>query len=433
MDPSDWAVIKGSAFLNYFASTNGTLWDAHNVLLFVSLPAFALCAFDVLKLRSAWFEIAALVVPVGMAFAAPTVFFLPVWATYAVIIIMLGKVVSNGNSFDDTRALRETRAIVMFLTCVCIYSIDFVDIFPRSLGKTELYGYSLMDVGVGGVTLVTSMNRSIKISSDRCLYDRLYLAITKGWPSMVLGVSRFFTVKAADHYVSSSEYGVHWNFFFTVFVVSVLAALVPPRASYGVKVGMVIGALFVPALVQSSESLEWFFFFGERSTGFIAANREGIVSCFGYFALHIIGSLLAPFVQTSGLKRLLTLTAVFYTFMYFQLFFGFQPSRRLANASYVIVTVTITLVLLSLLKIIQTCSPNRPHMPMFIQGINWNPLLYFLLANLLSGITNLTLQTLFLEQRAAIALNILYIICLGLLGLIFAHIKTRLDSPYKQV
>lgn len=41
-----------------------------------------------------------------------------------------------------------SRAVICLLTAICILAVDF-QCFPRKLAKTEHFGFSLMDVGVG--------------------------------------------------------------------------------------------------------------------------------------------------------------------------------------------------------------------------------------------------------------------------------------------
>lgn len=64
---------------------------------------------------------------------------------------------SEDNNNDDVEQLRTSivnytfnsfRALIYVSTAICILAVDF-RIFPRKHAKTETYGISLMDLGVG--------------------------------------------------------------------------------------------------------------------------------------------------------------------------------------------------------------------------------------------------------------------------------------------
>lgn len=123
--------------------------------------------------------------------------------------------------------LTLTRTSVNLFTAVAILAVDF-SIFPRRLAKTETYGSGLMDVGVGSFLMahaVTSpeVRRQKSTNSDRPSdYLRLVATTLKQvLPLLVLGFLRVMVVKAVGYQEHVTEYGVHWNFFFTVATVRV--------------------------------------------------------------------------------------------------------------------------------------------------------------------------------------------------------------------
>ena len=50
---------------------------------------------------------------------------------------------------------------------------------------------------------------------------RMWATISRSSIFVVLGFARLFLLQLAGYTASVSEYGVHWNFFFTIFFVKV--------------------------------------------------------------------------------------------------------------------------------------------------------------------------------------------------------------------
>lgn len=158
------------------------------------------------------------------------------------LLVMLYGVVNNTSSLSHLRdACRRTlsspytprlpfvtlfRTYITLFTAIAILAVDFT-IFPRRLAKTETYGSGLMDVGVGtfvmahGVTAPEARCQNQKKLSIRS-YLKLMLATLRNiLPLLVIGLLRLIFVKNADYQEHVTEYGVHWNFFFTIALVRV--------------------------------------------------------------------------------------------------------------------------------------------------------------------------------------------------------------------
>ena len=78
---------------------------------------------------------------------------------------------------------------------------------PRRFAKTETYGTGLMDVGVGGLRSARSSSPSAR---------RARVALRRALPLLALGAATLAGKRGVDYQQHVSEYGVHWNFFFTL-------------------------------------------------------------------------------------------------------------------------------------------------------------------------------------------------------------------------
>lgn len=115
------------------------------------------------------------------------------------------------------------RAYVLIATSIVILAVDFV-ILPRRFAKTETFGSGIMDVGVGAFvishSIVSPEARGLS-PNDAGFILSVVKAFKSSLPLLVLGIARFLSVKSTDYQQHVSEYGIHWNFFFTLFVVKV--------------------------------------------------------------------------------------------------------------------------------------------------------------------------------------------------------------------
>ena len=121
--------------------------------------------------------------------------------------------------------LSAQRTFLTLLTVVAILAVDF-PAFPRRLAKVETYGVGLMDVGVGlfvyahGVTSLEARGGGssvLKVRLNLAAYFALVGKTARGvFPLLVLGLLRLLVVKGSGYQEHISEYGLHWNFFFSI-------------------------------------------------------------------------------------------------------------------------------------------------------------------------------------------------------------------------
>ena len=108
-------------------------------------------------------------------------------------------------------------------------------------------------------------------------------------PLLVLGFLRLLTLKGSGYQEHVSEYGVHWNFFFTLTAVTLLSSLLQMGGLSVERCGL-LGALLMVGhqTALSRLGLTGFVLHGERRS-WVEQNREGLVSVIGYLGLHLIG------------------------------------------------------------------------------------------------------------------------------------------------
>ncbi len=352
--------------------------------------------------------------------------------------------------------LTMTRSTINLLTAICILAVDF-RCFPRSLAKTETFGFGLMDTGVGlfvySNAIVSNEIKQIgQISMTRIKMKRLLI---ENVPLMALGFARFFVINELDYQQHISEYGVHWNFFLTLAATKVIGTFVLSLISTQEHVKYVAILLLIVHETALQLGLSNYVLSDIPRTSFIAANREGIVSIIGYVALYIVSIHVGSFLKNEAdvvnarvlLKQAGKLT-IFSLLLWKVTFLCrdmFGVSRRLANMGYVVWIVsigTIMTVLYLLLEIFyhylvfdkpkpsnaddddaheqQTC------VPIILRAIDYNGLAFFLAANILTGLVNMTFQTLLVGSGGAVFLLTTYMFVLVAITLFLYVNKIRL-------
>lgn len=341
----------------------------------------------------------------------------------------------------------------MIATCVAILAVDF-RIFPRRFAKVENWGTSLMDMGVGSFVFSAGLVSARPVLSARTagkassLARSLRAAFRTSVPLLVLGLVRLYSVKGLDYAEHVTEYGVHWNFFFTLAVLPPFVALFqsfPAMTPYTAFLSQLISGLY--QLCLELTSLKAFILTAPR-TDLLSQNREGIFSFWGYLAIFLAGQAIgfdvlprnvlwqtptaSGAVQRKRLVQRLAIwtagwTASFIFVTSYKYGLGLQVSRRLANHPYVlwvaafncaqtllfclVETIFFPAVYLASGKGIERRESERATSKV-LKSFNRNSLAIFLIANLLTGLVNLTLNTLTMGRLEAMGVLVIY---LGLL------------------
>lgn len=339
------------------------------------------------------------------------------------------------------------RGAMMVITCVAILAVDF-RVFPRRFAKVENWGTSLMDMGVGSFVFtagVVSVRSSLKEGKEgrSQLSQRLVTSFRHSIPLLILGTVRLISVKGLDYAEHASEYGIHWNFFFTLgflppFVALFQAAfdLVPSYAF----LSCVLAAVYEIAL--DCTSLGSYILIAPRNNLF-SQNREGIFSFIGYLAIFLAGQSLGTIalprqqqlpknaslkvlLQQSILGQLVVSSAIWTVLFYFSIsYYGLRlsVSRRIANLPYFLWVSSFNSYQITICCAIETFLFPRLHKAStnmeerqrsrevtscVLFAFNRNGLAVFLLANLLTGLVNMTMPTLHMNVLQSMAVLTAY-------------------------
>jgi len=252
--------------------------------------------------------------------------------------------------------LTSYRASMLLVTTICILAVDF-PVFPRRFAKTENFGYGLMDIGVGSFVfssgLVSPEARQLPSSIKKNFFGCL--------PLLVLGLARLVSVTFVGYHENVTEYGVHWNFFFTLASVRIMSSLLLPLVKETKMVWVV--SVVVAVLYEGVLTFwfgEWILSAAPRDN-LLAANREGLFSSVGYLAIYLAGVAWGREILTTRgsmsellvVARLLVLwTGIMWLSLAYSTTFFLPPSRRMANYTFFTWIIAYNLTLLSLFLIL---------------------------------------------------------------------------------
>ena len=346
---------------------------------------------------------------------------------------------SNNNSHSRLPFVTCYRSSVLYLTFVAILAVDF-RVFPRRFAKTEVSGYGLMDLGAGSFVVAAGLVARHRRPSFKAWTRRMV-------PLLILGGIRLATNKGLEYQEHVSEYGVHWNFFFT------LACLVPLSSllsCFTTTTTIMIQPLCLLGVYQwflSQRGLQEWIQDAPRQCSnnhhnndndndykdwlcnIVVANREGILGCIGYLALFVAAQDMGRFClwnnndeSVRGYRLFGCAGACWAGLAFLTTVLDIPVSRRSTNASFCVWTLAHNLLLLALLWAAtrkKTCQ-----VPPILNAVNQHGLLVFVVANLLTGLVNLSINT--LEASDAVALTVVfgYLCVVGAFALLVASVLT---------
>ena len=186
-------------------------------------------------------------------------------------------------------AITIGKSICNVLTCIAIMAVDFPPLFNRKLCKTEEEGWALMDVGVSSLMISAAWSNKIciqhKTAKKSSFLGDLVNAITGNVGVCLAASVRFFLLSGVEYHGHVTEWGVHWNFFLTIAALNVLGVFIR-KSQYCLIYGFIV--LLAQEFISQIYDLKSYILYAPR-TDWISANKEGILSVFGYFAINLIG------------------------------------------------------------------------------------------------------------------------------------------------
>jgi phosphatidylinositol glycan class W len=378
------------------------------------------------------------------------------------------------------------RSSILYLTFIAILAVDFPSLFPRRFCKTEISGYGLMDVGAGSFCISAGL-----VGAKRCSNQSSALSTVKPFlhtiPLVAIGIIRTVINRELEYQEHVSEYGVHWNFFFTLGVLTMIPVLF--RGSNSKP--SILFPLFSMILYQSALSVYQWQVFVEQAPRTIAelhswlteetatannlgnfvvwlhpyqptlvefflANREGILGCCGYVSMYYVGEwvgfhwlwnykfttidedaagrnkIFSAMTAYRGLGNLSVCLWIFHLWVVYIL--HVPVSRRSTNLGFcswaVAHNVGLLYALQQLEKQIQAIRDTRSDciIPPTWDTVNRHGLIMFLIANLLTGLVNLTMPTLDMTSKGALIVVFGYICLVGLISLWVDEIQSILSE-----
>ena len=339
------------------------------------------------------------------------------------------------------------RAQLHLMTAVSILAVDY-RLFPRRLAKAETFGAGMMDMAVGCYAAshgITSPESRTPSGPRRPLAARLadyWRSVRAALVLAALGAGRLALVKLSGYHEHVSEYGVHWNFFFTLAAVKLLAPLWLVVLPVGLSGVMAVLLAILQQRMLDAGAQHWITAEGPREGSIIEANREALVTLPGYIALYLLGVYVGAYLRRprTGWLRWLGLCASLFLVSagLWRLAAGmdaasYRISRRLANVTYLVacgaqligggavyLLVDLIITLLQALKVTPPGLTSR--VPRLMEAASDHGLALFGLANLATGAVNMATRT--IEASDAVALTVLTAYMAGLM-IVIMWLSTR--------
>lgn len=174
---------------------------------------------------------------IGSRYCTALVIFYITFGILCISMLSLLKHQAQHSLSTRINSVTNFRGSVMLCTVIAILAVDF-SVFPRSLAKTETFGLSLMDLGVGCVIVASGVvsrqsRKWMALSADpssRGKWSKAFgdylSSISSIIPLIIMGGVRLVVHSQINYNTHLSEYGIHWNFFHTLTFLTVITSTI---------------------------------------------------------------------------------------------------------------------------------------------------------------------------------------------------------------
>jgi len=293
-----------------------------------------------------------------------------------------------------------------------------------------------MDVGTGGMVLLSGITSRIFKEQSKSLGFRIFNAV-KTMPIIIsIAVIGILTRYISNHPEVVDEYGVHWNFFWTVWIINIFSSFIQ-RPKYALIFGFLLISAYQIFLQNGGAK---YILLAER-VDLISKNREGIFGSLGYFSIFLIGIGISSFIferekcQMSGFNinrrwkiiwKSAVVTGSFYIMCVLAELYIMPISRRMANFTYIMYMTYITICYNTVCYIADSMLKER-QFNYVVHLICTNQMGFFLMCNLIVGVYNISFLTTFHPNVIAFPVLTIYFTFALMLtwGLKYLGVKIR--------
>jgi len=315
---------------------------------------------------------------------------------------------------------------------------------------------------IAGWSSSSNSSSAASNNSNMSTMTSMKKAVVKCTPLLILGVIRLITIKGVEYQEHVSEYGVHWNFFFTLCCVegSMVAWKYVKGRYFSLMLpwdGMIACLLMMAyQLYLSIGGGQDFIENGPRQCSgddstwlslcsVFVANREGILGIVGYLSLRLLSESMAryciwPKVDPNTItnlrqRRLLIASIAFWAAHFFLTStLGVLNSRRSTNIPFILWSLAQNTSVLCLIHFAMTGAGEYAlPSPRIFNSINRFGLPVFFVSNILTGLVNLLVDTIHSSNEKAMWVLSVYLSAVCGLSLLLDTIFDKKSFVKKKV